>query len=138
MTATAVRLTLTLPDKLVDAYARQASAEGKLVEDVMALRLERCVDHTSERPLYFDDSQRSMLERQLAVGMLSSADQAMRRIANFYELRINDPDGKRIATVTVEGEVMARLGPRAGITRQPVADYIRDIVARALAEHVNL
>ena len=63
--STNVKFQIAIPEALYDSYRQQAEANDRTVEDEIALRLQRCREHTATKPLYFTDDERADLERAI-------------------------------------------------------------------------
>lgn len=95
------RVHLCISEYLYDEYSKQAIARGEEVETTMANRLSRCLNHTANSPLYFNDEQRNELER--ATGW--AANEPAKVIARLHE----------VSSITVEDikvEIPVRLRTR--------------------------
>lgn len=66
-TATAATCTyrVNLPTEIADIYEKQSVLRNTSTEDLIAERLQKSVNHTSEKPLYLSDEQRQKLEAVL-------------------------------------------------------------------------
>ena len=120
-TETTVRFTLELPASLVDHYEARAHAVNKPIEEVLALRLQRCSAHDAQRPLYFNDAEREQLEQILGEGYLDSPTDVLRQLRNRYTVSIGG------AHIQLEEGIYQVLKERSQETHEPM----RDIVTRA-------
>jgi hypothetical protein len=91
-----IRLQIDLPSEVLAQYEKQKPA-GQSLEELLSARLISCASHTSERPLYFTDSERAELEKILERRVPSAKD-ALRHLA-------------RLASISVEG-IKVNLNPR--------------------------
>ena len=102
---TKVRITLELPEALVDLYEEQAMARGLTLEDILKERLHRCQSHTALKPLYMNDAERAKLESALGHN-LSSAEQAIAQVTTALMLQVGD------VGVELRPQLTARLATR--------------------------
>lgn len=82
------RITLTLPTSLTDIYEEQAIASGRLLEDEIAERLKRCMNHRAGRPLYFNDDQRSRIER-ITGHLVGDPETVLNQIEHAVSLKVD-------------------------------------------------
>lgn len=83
-----VRLNLTR--ELYDKYVALAEKQDLTPAELMQSRLERCVEHSSLRPLYFSDSQRSQLEALIQKRPLENAEQVIPLLVNLFTFKVGD------------------------------------------------
>lgn len=127
-----VRLHLHLPEPIYDTYQAQAGAAASSIEKVCADRLRTCVAHTSGRGLYFDDAQRSDLERITGGHLIHDAETALQRVKTTVTLKVGD------ITVELTDRVLARASSRAKVSRLTLAEYVRKEVIQGLERSVGL
>lgn len=82
-------VTLTVPQVVKSAYADAAGTSGLTAEDLMADRLASCVDHTSARPIYFNDEERRKLEL-LAGRQFKDAADFNKYFEKAFKLKIDE------------------------------------------------
>lgn len=91
------RFPVVLTEKQAQPYIEQAEALGKSPEEIMAQRLTACVNHTAEKPVYFNDDQRREIEGLLD-GNFAKAEEIISKV-------------RPLSGVTVDG-VFVPLNPR--------------------------
>ena len=125
-----VNVRLNVSEYVFDEYSKQAIAKGEEVENTMANRLGRCLNHTANSPLYFNDEQRNELQR--ATGW--SATDPAKVIARLRE----------VSSVTLEDikiEIPVRLRTRLEsrvFKGQTFESMIRKEVLEALEKFVGI
>lgn len=90
---------ILLPEGLADRYEDQARTAGleQYAETVILNRLERCVEHTAEKPLYATDDQRRRIEELMNYNFDADTvgtQQLIERLTKLVEVRIagdNEP-----------------------------------------------
>lgn len=84
-----VRLTIELPETLVNHYHEQGEAWGRTAEHEMATRLHRCKTHVSTSPLYFTDDERRELESALGHNC-SNPGVALQQLKHAVTLQVGE------------------------------------------------
>jgi hypothetical protein len=69
-----VKLSLYVPETLLDAYAERAAKLGHSVEDELLMRLRDCAGHTAQQGIYLDDVTRQALAMLAARTIKTPAD----------------------------------------------------------------
>jgi hypothetical protein len=127
-----VRIQLHIPEATAILYEAQAKLVKQPVEKVMSDRLRTCVNHTSGRGLYFNDAQRSELERVTGGHLISDADTALQKIKVVVQLKVGDIE------VALTGRVLERAMARAKSERRTLEDYVRKEVIQGLERSTGL
>lgn len=81
---------IPLPRSIADEYESQAATLDIPVENLIARRLIACKSHTSTKPLYITDDERTLLE-SLFERSLNTSSQLMPLIQRFAEIGIQWP-----------------------------------------------
>lgn len=109
---------LNLPPELYAKYAELAEKQGLTPAELLQNRLERCVEHSSLRPLYFSDSQRAQLENLIQKRPLETAEQVLPLLSSLltfkvgeFEVPITNAQARRLqlsayANMTVEDRLV--------------------------------
>lgn len=129
---TKVRLTITIPESIVSRYESQAKAVALPVEKVLSDRLRACVDHTSGRGLYFNDAERSHLERITGGHIIPNTAIALDKIRTVVSLKVDD------VTIELSERILARCASRAKSERKSFSDYVKKEVIQGLERVVGL
>lgn len=90
MPTTVARISLTIPEDLLELYDDEAARAQKTTEEVIISRLYRCRHHDAERELYFNDKERNELEVLTGGRILNDAKSALDRIRTALSLRIDN------------------------------------------------
>src|SRR5690348_6732484 len=81
-----LRVKLSLPEDVLQAYEQRARNSGLSLETLLARRLSDTVNQQSQRPLYLTDSDRSALEQQLGHN-LGSAKQLIDAVGKLARVK---------------------------------------------------
>lgn len=127
-----VRLQFHVPEATVAQYELQARAAGISVEKCCSDRLRTCVNHTSGRGLYFNDAERSDLERITGGHLIDNAAIALQRVKTTITLKVGD------ITVELNERVLARCTSRAKAERKTLEEYVRKEVIQGLERATGL
>jgi hypothetical protein len=127
-----VRLQLHIPETVYDQYVEQARAVNLAVEKVCSDRLRTSVTHTAGRGLYFNDTERSDLERITGGHFVNTAAEALRRIETTVTLKVGDIE------IELNGRVLQRASSRAKSERKTLEEYVRKEVIQGLERSVGL
>ena len=125
-----VNIRLNVSEYVFDEYSKQAIAKGEDVETTMANRLGRCLTHTANSPLYFNDEQRNELQR--ATGW--SATDPTKVIA-----RLREVSSVTLEDIKVEIPVRLRTRLESRVFRgNTFESMIRKVVIESLEKHVGI
>lgn len=127
-----VRLQLHIPESIVARYEEQAKAAKVSLEKVCSDRLRTCVSHTSGRGLYFNDDERSALERITGGHLINDATVALDRIRTTVSLKVGD------ITIELSERLLARASSRAKAERKSLAEYVTKEVIQGLERSVGI
>jgi hypothetical protein len=130
--STKVRLQLHLPEPVVMQYEDQARRDKVTCEKEMEDRLRRCVSHTATRGLYFNDAQRSELEKMTGGHFIDSPEQALSRIRNVVKVRVGN------VTVELNQQVLDRAASRAAAFRMPVEKWLEKEIIEGMERATGL
>lgn len=131
-TATASRnavLRLALPEKILDAYQAEADQYDVPVDDLIAHRLTTCVDHTAQKPLYFDDTDRQAVEKLLGRNF-RSAKEVVALIRNLVSVKLAGID------VNLSPTLLVRLQTRC--FKPPFDQWVAQLVAEQLEQFCGM
>lgn len=124
-----VRFSLSIPERLYDAYAERAAKFGRSAEEEISLRLKSCIAHVDTTPIYFNDTERSALSQITGKLMRNASD-----VLGW---------ATKVSTMSVEGvavplheRLMERL--RSRTFGKLWGDYLRERVLALLEEEVGL
>ena len=120
-----VMVRLELPEALYEAYERHGSRSAREPEAEMLERLKRCKDHVANRPLYFNDAQRSELEHLSGGHITKSPDALIKRLANACSIEVGD------VKITIDQRLAQRLSTRV-FRGQTIEGNIKKVVIEAL------
>jgi hypothetical protein len=124
-----VKLTLRVPEPLLDHYAERAAKFGRDVEDELLLRLRDCRDHTAITGIYLNDNDRQELTQITGKLIRTSAD-LLTWARQVSSIKVADVD------ISLGQTLSTRLSTRTFGMSWP--DYIRDTVIRCLETEVGL
>lgn len=99
-------LSLVLPVDVVVLYEAQAEEEGKTLNEVIIKRLHLCRKHNANRGVYFNDAERSELEKLTGGRIVYEAKDALKRLRNQQSIRLNNTQ------VTMSPGLLTRLKSR--------------------------
>lgn len=125
-----------VPSETVELYDEVAHRTGRELSMVMSERLERCAEHTADKPLYVNDVQRQALEVLLGYNF-SNAEELVTRVRSLFQVIRIDTD-KDFATLVLDGTQMYRLNDRAKAAGVSVSEYARTIASRAINQEIGL
>lgn len=121
-----VLVKLSIPANVYAQYEEQAKLAKQSVEKTLADRLRTCVAHTSGRGLYFNDAQRSALERITGGHIISDAETALTKVRMTVEIDVGG------VTVELNDRVLARCATRAKSERKTFEQYVTRNVIEGL------
>ena len=104
-TSVSLQARLTLSEKTLAHYQKEANDYGVPLEELLSHRLTACVTHNSGRPLYFDDAQRQQIEKMIGRNV-SQPSAVIQMIEKLLSFRING------MSITLKPEVLSRLRTR--------------------------
>ncbi len=119
-----VILKVSLPKSVHDSYEQFASLIGVPLEDVLADRLQSCVDHNAGRGVYFNDPEREELENLAGRRPLRTAEDALEALRALQTLEL-----AKAVPITFSAGQLRRLnmGRRVG---QSLADHVSTLFLR--------
>jgi hypothetical protein len=123
----AVQVRVILPKEIADLYEIQAEDAGFTLEQVLQERLQACVYHDSDKPLYFSDQQRQELDSLLKRNV-GSAEKALLAIRSQLTVDVNG------IKVLLAPNTLQRLKSRC--FGKPFEQFFRETVNRVLEEFV--
>lgn len=126
-----VKLYITLSERTYDEYATAGIAFGRTPEEEIIQRLHKCVNHTSITPLYFNDEEKSELQRALG-HPISSAAWVVRKLKELLTLKVDKID------IPIDPKVQARIRSRASSYREPYEKTLKREVTQALERYAGL
>lgn len=130
---TVVRMTVTLPEKLVVEYSEQADAAKRPLEKVISDRLRSCITHTSGRGLYFNDDQRAQLERITGGHIIQDANDALAKVRTTVSVRLGED-----ITLELNERILTRAASRAKSYRMTTAEWIAKELKEGIERSVGL
>lgn len=125
----AVQIRVILSKDTADLYEIQAEDTGLTLEQVLQERLQACVYYESEKPLYFDDSQRQELDSLLKRNV-GSAEKALLAIRSQLTVDVSG------IKVLLSPDVLKRLKTRC--FGKPFEQFFRETLNRVLEEFVTM
>lgn len=114
-----------VPGSVAERYASQSA--GCDIEDVMEQRLASCIDHTAEKPVYFDDEHRLRLEQLCNTNFIdprTDADKALQKIEQIISVSVAGINFNDILTP----RDIERLRSRADAYRRTFEDYLKEAI----------
>jgi len=85
------RISITLPQDLIDKYHSIADRHEKTVEQVIETQLYRYQDHESIKPIVLNDVQRQHIERLLGRN-ITTADELVMVLQRALDVRVDNVD----------------------------------------------
>jgi hypothetical protein len=83
-------LSLTLPVDVLELYEAEAKEKGLTLDEVVTKRLFLCRQHSANRGVYFNDKERSELEKLTGGRIVYEAEDALKRIRNQLSIRLGN------------------------------------------------
>lgn len=121
-----VKVTIKVPEHVMDTYRRLAEVERKDLSVVMSERLTDCVEHNAVKGLWFGDEQRREIEHVLGANV-SSAAEVTRLVERALLVKVGPCE------VPLLPDLLARLQSRAvGVAFD---DFLKEIVVRLLSQY---
>lgn len=99
-------LSLTLPVDLIELYEEEAKVKDIPLDKLITERLFSCRKHNSNRGVYFNDADRSELEKLTGGRIVYEAKDALTRIRNQQSIRLGNTQ------VTLAPTLLTRLKSR--------------------------
>ena len=124
------RLTVRLPNDLLETYDDQAKGENLSLEELITKRLARCVSHTSDRDLHIPSDSRQKLELLLNKNYFSAAV-FIQDLKNALSMSIQGTQ------VTLDPNVLSRLKSRDQEGRG-FPKFLQKLVVELLEQYVGL
>lgn len=131
MAQTKLALRVELPEEVIARYDDHTPS-GMSIEDIMAKRLASCVDHNATRGLYFNDEQRSELEKILGGHVLNSADAAIQRGRALSTVKVGGVD------IQLDQTLLKRAESRALGMRMSIEEWLAKEITVGLETAVGL
>jgi len=129
---TNVLVKLSIPAATFAQYEGQAKLAKHSVEKILSDRLRTCVDHTSGRGLYFNDAQRSHLERITGGHLINDAEMALTYVKTTVEVTVGG------VVVELTDRVLQRCASRAKSERKSLEQYVTKEVIQGLERACGL
>lgn len=121
---------VAIPRDIYTHYAALADSQGVTIAELLAHRLQRCVDHSSIRSLYFTDSQRAQLERLLQKRLIDNSEQALALVTAALSIRVGDYPPVPITAQQAKRLAMGVLGGQTPESR--VQTIVQQAITRAV------
>jgi hypothetical protein len=128
-TTPAVKLTLYVPENILDIYAERAAKFGRSVEDELLLRLRDCREHNAISPIYLDDAARQELT-QITGKLVRNSEDLLTWARQVTALKVEQVEVPLGQTLTTRLE-SRRFGA-------PWPEHVRNTVIRCLETEVGL
>lgn len=129
--STKVLIKLEMSEKLYEEYEKMGGANGHSVEEEIAKRLERCKEYTASRPLYFNDAERSEIEKLTGGHQAKSPETVLARLRTAMSIVVED------VTITINQRLLQRLSSRI-FRGQTMEGVIEKVVLEALERHAGM
>jgi len=133
-----VLVRLKLSPELISAYELQAADLGLTLEEILALRLAKCVALTDNKPLYFNDEERQELESLIGKNV-SSAMEVVRLIKSALSVKIvgKQPNSNPFSLrVDLKPALLGKLHSRC--FGRPFEDFLAQIVVEELERYCGV
>ncbi len=124
-------LSLTLPVDVIELYEQDAKERGKTLNEVVTERLFSCRQHNSNRGVYFNDAERSELEKLTGGRIVYEAKDALKRIRNQQSIRLGNTQ------VTLAPTLLTRLKSRCS-RAMDFKTYLRKQAIEGLERAANM
>lgn len=131
MPKTLCRLSLSIPEELYELYEQEATDQEKTIDEVVINRLYICRGHDSDRPIYFNDAERSELESLTGGRILPDAKTALRRLTNQSSLLLDN------AKVKFGPTLLNRLKSRCG-RNQSFTQFVKEKAIEGLERYAMM
>lgn len=127
---------IAIPNELAEQYTAQAEAAGVDVEAILAERLNSCVGHTSDKPLYFTDSDRQAIERLLDSNF-NAPDRVIEKLRELLKV-VSLSDGVNVEPLVLSPMRMYRLSDRARARGTTIAQLALKLANDAIDREIGL
>ncbi len=124
-------LSLTLPVDLVELYQQEAKSKNITLDDLVVQRLFSCRKHNANRGVYFNDADRSELEKLTGGRIVYEASDALKRIRNQQSIRLGNTQ------VTLAPTLLTRLKSRCS-KAMDFKQYLRKQAVEGLERAANM
>lgn len=124
-------LSLTLPVDVIELYEQDAKERGKTLNEVVTQRLFSCRQHNANRGVYFNDAERSELEKLTGGRIVYEAKDALKRIRNQQSIRLGNTQ------VTLAPTLLTRLKSRCS-RAMDFKTYLRKQAIEGLERAANM
>lgn len=120
-TDTVTRVTIKLDEETLKTYEKEAEARKRSLESVLSERLRKCQSHTAAQGIYFNDADRQKLVHVTGGHLITSAEDALRRIETAMTVAIGDVKidiDSRLANRIYHRAKASRMTPEAWVMRE--------------------
>jgi hypothetical protein len=124
-------LSLTLPVDVLELYEQEAQEKGKTLDEVITTRLFSCRQHNANRGVYFNDADRSELEKLTGGRIVYEAADALKRLRNQQSIRLGNTQ------VTLAPTLLTRLKSRCS-RAMDFKQYLRKQAIEGLERAANM
>lgn len=124
-------LSLTLPVDVLELYEAEAKEKGQTLDEVVTKRLFLCRQHNANRGVYFNDAERSELEKLTGGRIVYEASDALKRIRNQQSIRLGNTQ------VTLAPTLLTRLKSRCS-RAMDFKTYLRKQAIEGLERAANM
>lgn len=128
---TKVLIKLEMSEKLYQEYEEMGGKSGRSPEEEISERLKRCKEHTANRPLYFNDAERSEMEKLTGGHLAKSPETVLARLRTAMSIVVED------VTITINQRLLQRLSSRV-FRGQTMEGVIAKVVLEALERHAGM
>jgi hypothetical protein len=132
LTGSKVKRMITLPENIDDRILELAAAEKVSPEQFIVEKIRRHLEHNGTRGLWFNDAQRSELERMTGGHLINSSEDALAKVRTTCMVIVDD------VAVVIPTNMKQRIASRAKACRKNVADWITKEVYEGLERACGL
>ena len=129
--STKVLIKLEMSEKLYQEYEEMGGKSGRSAEEEISERLKRCKEYTANRPLYFNDAERSEMEKLTGGHLAKSPETVLARLRTAMSIVVED------VTITINQRLLQRLSSRV-FRGQTMEGVIEKVVIEALERHAGM
>lgn len=128
--ATAIKVSLKVPEEIYDEYAERATKFGRTVEQEMFLRLKNCRDHNAITGIYFNDDQRAEIQKALG-HVITGPEMVLERLKTLLSLKVGNVE------IPLSERLQIRLRTRV-FRGQTIEKVLQKEVTEGLERYVGL
>ena len=122
---------IKLPEALYIAYEEEGARNTRSAEEEIVKRLNGCKEHTANRPLYFNDTQRAELEHLTGRHLAGDPEVILARARNMMKLKVGDVE------IILDSHILNRLTTRV-FRGQTLGEFIKKCVVEDLERHAGI